>query len=107
MALIQTLEAFLMEVTIIMAVPLEVQDLMVIPAQRVMELAAAHHVLVEENGVEAMGDFMIVVCVTVVELVMAVMVVVEYDKTEINRRVLDSSPKTVWIPLRLPHFIIN
>jgi len=82
MALIQTLEAFLMEVTIIMAVPLEVRDLMVIPAQLVMGVGVVQCVLVEENGVIVMVDFMIVVCVMEVEHVMAVMVRDEYDSSQ-------------------------
>jgi len=82
MALIQTLEAFLMEVTIIMVVPLEVRDLMVIPAQLVMGVGVVQCVLVEENGVIVMVDFMIVVCVMEVEHVMAVMVRDEYDSSQ-------------------------
>lgn len=71
-----------MEVTIIMAVPLEVRDLMVIPAQLVMGVGVVQCVLVEENGVIVMVDFMIVVCVMEVEHVMAVMVRDEYDSSQ-------------------------
>ena len=71
-----------MEVTIIMAVPLEVRDLMVIPAQLVMGVGVVQCVLVEENGVIVMVDFIIVVCVMEVEHVMAVMVRNEYDSSQ-------------------------
>ena len=61
----------IMEVTIIVVVHLEGQDLMVILVQHVMEQVVVHYVQGEEKGETMMVDFMIVLCVMVVVFVTA------------------------------------